>query len=217
MNWLSSWAAALVIAFLRATCRIRVHNDPRDRLRAAGRPYVYSILHAHQIAITIGAEPGTGAMVSRSAHGQIIVPALKLRGCVPVRGSSRRGAKDKGGRAALTALIEHVREGRPAVLAADGPKGPRNELHKGIATLSRETGAVVLNVISIPSRRWILRNTWDRMQIPLPFCTLDAYFADPLEPLPEESVEAFRKRIEASMTELERRYDPAEAPRGADS
>lgn len=212
MNWLTSWAAAFVIAFLRRTCRIRVHDDPRPQLRAAGRPYVYSILHAHQVAITIGAEPGTGAMVSRSAHGQIIVPALKLRGCVPVRGSSRRGGKDKGGRTALKALIDHVKQGQPAVLAADGPQGPRNHIHKGIAMLSQETDAVVLNVISIPTRRWIVPKTWDRMQIPLPFCTLNAYFADPIEPSPEESIEAYRKRIETSMTELERQHDPGEAP-----
>ncbi|WP_164101701.1 lysophospholipid acyltransferase family protein [Candidatus Laterigemmans baculatus] len=213
MKWLASWAAAVAISLLRWTCRIRVHDDPRDELRAAGRPYIYSILHAHQVAITIGAEPGTGAMVSRSADGQIIVPALKIRGCVPVRGSGRGSGADKGGRAALAALIEHVRTGRPAVLAVDGPRGPRNHVHKGIATLSQETGAVVLNVVTVPTRRWILSHSWDRLQIPMPLCTIHAYFAPPIEPLPEEGIEAYRKRIELSLNTLERKHDAAEAAR----
>lgn len=210
---MASWAAALAISLLRWTCRIRVYNDPRDELRAAGRPYVYSILHAHQVAITIGAEPGTGAMVSRSADGQMIVPALKIRGCVPVRGSGRGKGADKGGRAALAALIDHVRSGRPAVLAVDGPRGPRNHVHKGIATLSHETGAVVLNVITIPTRRWILRKSWDHLQIPQPLSTIHAYFAPPIEPSPDEGIEAYRKRIEDALNALERQYDPAEAPK----
>lgn len=208
---MASWGAAVAISLLRWTCRIRVHDDPRDALRAAGRPYVYSILHAHQAAITVGAEPGTGAMVSRSADGQIIVPALKIRGCVPVRGSGRHRGSDKGGRAALAALADHVRSGRPAVLAVDGPRGPRNHVHKGIATLAQDTGAVVLNVITIPTRRWILRKSWDRLQIPKPFSTIHAYFAPPLEPVADEGVESFRKRIEISLNELERLHDPAEA------
>ncbi|XZE55317.1 lysophospholipid acyltransferase family protein [Planctomycetaceae bacterium SH139] len=211
MKWLASWAAALAISLLRATCRIRTHHDPRPQLREQGRSYVYSILHAHQVAITIGAEPGTGAMVSRSADGQIIVPALKIRGCVPVRGSSNRRGRSKGGITALAALVQHVLTGRPAVLAVDGPRGPRNHAFKGIASLSRDSQAVVLNVITIPSRRWILSKTWDRLQIPKPFCTINAYFAEPLEMDPNESLESYRQRIEQSLNQLERTYDPAEA------
>lgn len=213
MKWLASWAAALAISFLRLTCRIRVFNDPRDNLRRSGTPYVYSILHAHQVAITIGAEPGTGAMVSRSADGEMIVPALRVRGCIPVRGSGggRKSKQNKGGGTALFALVNHVRGGRPAVLAVDGPNGPRNYVHKGIVTLASETNAVVLNVITIPTRRWFLPKTWDRLQIPKPFCTINAYFADPITLQPGESQERFRQRIEESLCQLEANFDPAEA------
>lgn len=210
---LLSWAAAVAISFLRWTCRIRVHNDPRPALQAADHPYVYSILHAHQVASTIGAEPGTGAMVSRSADGEVIVAALRVARCIPVRGSgmTKGQSNNKGGREALEALVEHVRTGRPAILAVDGPRGPRSHVHKGIASLSRDTGAAVLNVITVPTRRWIMSKTWDRMQIPQPFCRIDAYFAPPLTPAPGESLEEFRRRIEASLKELEQTYDPQEA------
>lgn len=214
LKWITSWAAAGAISFLRLTCRIRIHDDPRDSLRKAGRSYVYSILHAHQVASTIGAEPGTGAMVSRSADGEIIVAALRVAKCIPVRGSSRgKGQGDKGGRQALTALIDHVRSGHPAILAVDGPRGPRNHVHKGIASLSQETGAVVLNVITVPTRRWILSKTWDRLQVPQPFCTINAYFAAPLEPSDGEGLEEYRKRIESSLSSLEAAHDAIEQKR----
>lgn len=196
---------------LRLTCRIRLVNDPRPSLREAGRSYVYSILHAHQVAITIGAEPGTGAMVSRSADGEIIARALRIRGCVPVRGSGGGKSKQsKGGGTALRQLIRHVRDGRPAVLAVDGPKGPRNHVHGGIVALATEANAVVVNVVVIPSRRWILTKAWDRLQIPKPFSTITAYFADPMTRDEAESDEEFRLRIERTLSDLERSVDEAE-------
>ncbi len=211
-SFIVSWLAALAVLILRATCRIRLHHDPRDQLRANGVPYVYSVLHAHQVAAVIGGEPGTGAMVSRSLDGQIIVPALRVRGVVPVRGSSARQSGDsKGGLEALDALVDHVNGGRPAYLAVDGPRGPRGHVHKGIATLSQRTGAAVINMVAVPSRRWVLRKAWDRMQIPKPFATIDAYFALPVFPLENESVESFRIRIEQSLRALELQHDSAEA------
>ena len=213
MKWLASWGAAIAISLLRSTCRIRVYNDPRPQLRAAGIPYVYSILHAHQVAITIGAEPGTGAMVSRSADGDIIARALKIRGCIPVRGSGggKKSKHGKGGGTALRKLIEHVHGGRPAVLAVDGPNGPRNQAHRGVAVLASETNAVVLNVVTIPSRRWILSRTWDRLQIPKPFSTIHGYFAEPISRRENETEDEFLRRIETSLNELERSFDPDEA------
>lgn len=209
-TWIVSWLAALAIAILRLTCRVRLHDDPRPELRRAGRSYIYAVLHAHQVAAIVDCEKGTGAMVSRSDDGQLIVPALRLRGVVPVRGSGRRLGQEKGGRAALGALIAHVDGGAPAYLAVDGPRGPRGEVHKGIAVLARETGAVVITLAVVPSRRWTLRS-WDRLQIPRPFAQIDGYFGPPLEFHADENAEAFCTRIAEALYALESRHDPAEA------
>ncbi|MSR58631.1 MAG: DUF374 domain-containing protein [Planctomycetaceae bacterium] len=206
-----SWLAALVVVLLRLTCRYRRFGDPRAELRLASRPYVYSILHAHQIAAIIDGERGTGAMVSRSKDGGLIVPSLLARGIVPIRGSSSRKGHDKGGMTAFNALVGHVRCGRPAYLAVDGPRGPRNRIHKGIALLSQLTGAAVLNIVPLPSRRWILSGTWDRLQIPKPFTTINAYFGEPVYPREGEDVESYRERIEQALNDLERLHDPLEA------
>ncbi|HEY6565105.1 MAG TPA: DUF374 domain-containing protein [Pirellulaceae bacterium] len=215
LQWIEEWLTAWVIAFLRASCRIRIHNDPRPALRADSQGYAYSVLHAHQVAAILGGEPGTGTIVSRSRHGGLLVSALRARGIVPIRGSTNRHGRDKGGRAALDALIVHARRGDPVLLAVDGPRGPRNHVQPGIAVLSRRTGASVINVVSIPRRRWVLSRTWDRLQIPVPFSSIDVYFGDPLYPQSNESLSAYCERIEQELNALEHRHDPDEATRRA--
>jgi lysophospholipid acyltransferase (LPLAT)-like uncharacterized protein len=202
---------------LRATCRVTTHNDPRPALRASGEPYIYSVLHAHQVAAAIKRERGTVAMVSQSADGELLLPGLWVLGIQVVRGSNRSQHQDKGGQSALRQMVVHVTKGSPAYLAVDGPRGPRGRVRKGIALLSREAEAAVLNVVAVPSRRWIIRGTWDRLQIPQPFSRIDAYFAEPLRPREAESIEQYRRRIEHSLIQLEQDCDPAQAVAGAAS
>ncbi|MFI4875682.1 MAG: lysophospholipid acyltransferase family protein [Blastopirellula sp. JB062] len=212
LNWTIAWLAAIAVLLLRWTCRVRLHNDPRPALRAAGVPYVYSVLHAHQVAAAMGSEAGTAAMVSQSLDGELIVPTLRIMGVIPIRGSNRTRGQTKGGREALSGLIDHVISGKPAYLAVDGPRGPRNRVHKGVAALSKKSKAVVINMVAVPSRRWILSKTWDRLQIPQPFSVVEGYFAEPVAPLEEESLEDYRRRIEASLNRLEAEHDPGEHP-----
>lgn len=210
--FIASWSVALIVIVLRLTCRVRLHNDPRPELRATNRRYIYSVLHAHQLSAIIDSERGTGAMVSRSLDGQIIVPALRVRGVIPVRGSGGRGrGVGRGGREALDALIEHVKNGRPAYLAVDGPRGPRGHVHKGVAVMARQSDAAVLLLVAVPSRRWILTRSWDRLQIPKPFSSIDGYFAPPILPAADETAEQLRQRIEAALSALEQAHDPHEA------
>lgn len=207
-----SWTTACVVLLLRFTCRIRIHNDPRPELRATGKAYIYTVLHAHQIAAVIDGERGTGAMVSQSLDGEIIVPSLRVRGIVPVRGSGgRQSGIGRGGLAALEALIEHVLSGRPAYLAVDGPRGPRGRVQKGAAVLSRRTGAAILLMVAVPTRRWIFNKSWDRLQFPLPFSTIHGYFAAPLFPIEHETAEQYRLRIEHALHALEQIHDSDEA------
>ena len=206
------WLIALWMLILRVTCRARMHGDPRPELHADGARYVYSVLHAHQIAAAICREQGTAAMVSQSRDGDAVARGLRVLGVKTIRGSSRRrSGTDKGGLSALNELVEHVRTGKPAYLAVDGPRGPRNRVHKGVAVLSQQTGAAVLNAVAVPSRRWIFKRSWDRFQMPKPFCKIDIYFAPPIWPQPGEPVEQYRRRIELSLCQLEASSDTAEA------
>lgn len=201
------WAIAAYVLLLRWTCRVRVHGDPRPALREAGEPYAYAILHAHQIAIVSRAEPHTAAMVSRSADGELLQPTFRA-----MRVAAKRGSNGRGGTDALDAMVEHVRDGSgPALIAVDGPRGPRGQARKGIASLSIRAGAAIVCVVAAPRWRLVIGRAWDRFQVPLPFARIDAHFAEPVRPLPDEGVESLRRRVEDALGELEHRHDPAEA------
>lgn len=205
---LAGWVFGLTLLLLRMTCRLRVHNDSRNALAIQGFRHVYGTFHSHQIGGLWAAERGTGAIVSRSADGEIVVPSLRLFGHVAIRGSSGTGSK--GGATALQALIEHVKNGHVAMLAVDGPRGPRGRVQKGIGLLAKKTNAAVLMAVSVPSRRWVITKTWDRLQIPKPFSRIDLYMSEPLVPRQSESLEEFTRRIESALAQLELEYDPEE-------
>ncbi len=202
---------AAYVMLLRWTTRLTIHNDPRPELKKRGARYAYSILHAHQIAAAINTEPNTAAMVSQSGDGELLVKAFRALGVTPVRGSSRKNGHDRGGAAALEGLIQHVSGGDPAIIAVDGPRGPRGQIRKGIAALAKQADASVLNVILIPRWRLTISLAWDRFQVPMPFTHVDAYFAEPIRANPNESTEMLRRRVEHSLNELEREHDPGEA------
>ncbi len=199
-----------VLACWRATLRIRVEGDPRPALRAAGRRYVYAILHAQQLSfILLSDDVPILAMVSASADGDWLVPLCRVRRIVPVRGSTGQA---KGGRAALATLADGVRSGLPALLAVDGPKGPRSGVHWGVVDLARETDAcVVVAGVFLPTRRFILERTWDRTQLPRPFSTLTGRFRPPIDPRDFADRASLRDRIAAELLALEQAFDPDEA------
>jgi lysophospholipid acyltransferase (LPLAT)-like uncharacterized protein len=213
LRFVAAWIAAAAVLLIRLTCRIRYHDDPRPLLRAQSRAYAFAFLHAHQIATVVAAEPGTGAMVSRSADGQLLIPSLRVRHVVPIRGSTRRHGRDKGGVGALAALVRHARAGAPVYLAVDGPRGPRNHVRRGIAQLALEADAAVLVAVALPSRRWILRKTWDRFQIPKPFSRIDVFFDNPTFPCECGDADALRDLISLRLNALEAKHDAAEADR----
>ncbi|MEO1498018.1 MAG: DUF374 domain-containing protein [Planctomycetota bacterium] len=208
------WAIAAFVVTLRWTCRVRCHNDPRPELDAAGESYVHAILHAHQIAIGSKAVPGTMAMASQSADGQLLAPTFRALGVPLVRGSSARDGRARGGVAAIDQMAEHVGAGGLGVIAVDGPRGPRGRVRKGVAKVGVKTGCPIVCVIIRPSRRLVIRKAWDRFQTPLPLCRYDAYF-DVVRPTADDSVESVRRRVEQKLNALEARWDPQEAAHSA--
>lgn len=202
--------AACALVCWRATLRIRVEGDPRPGLRAAGRRYVYAILHAQQLSfILLSDDVPILAMVSASRDGDWLVPLCHVRRIVPVRGST--GA-DKGGRAALAEMAEGVRRGVPALLAVDGPRGPRNGVHWGVVDLAQETDAcIVVAGVFLPRGRFILERTWDRTQLPRPFSTLTGRFRPPIDPRDFDDRASLRAHVAAELLALEQAFDPDEA------
>ena len=208
------WVGALLLVVWRFTLRIRIDaNDPRPALKASGRNYVYAILHSQQLNfVLLSDDRPVAAMVSASRDGDALVPLMKIRKVIPVRGSTRKKGKDKGGQAALKTLIEGVKAGQRALLAVDGPRGPRNTVHRGVAYLASTTDACVVISGVFPSHRKILSKTWDRTQIPLPFSALHGRFRPSLDSRDfKGDIEGLRAAIADELLALEQEWDPEEA------
>jgi hypothetical protein len=202
----------ILVRLWRLTVRIRVVDDPRPALREVGRKYVYAVLHAQQIAfVMLSDDVPIAVMLSASADGDILAGACRARNIVPVRGSSRKKGKEKGGARALDLLVERVKQGTPGLLAVDGPRGPRGVAHWGIVNLARRSGAAILVAGVFPTRRKVLTRSWDRTQIPLPFSTLVGRFRPVIEPDDFDDDAALHAHVTAELTALEADWDPTEA------
>lgn len=221
MKWLR-WLAAKIIALytkaLYLSCRFYHNNDCRPELRRQGKNYIFAVLHAHQVGGLMGhGERKAAVMVSKSADGDLVVGALQAHRFETIRGSSRKGDVDKGGATARDAMITWLREGIfPATLTVDGPRGPRGIAKKGVAQIAMRSGAAILPAVVVPSRRHVLRGTWDHLQIPKCFSRVDIFFGSPIYPEGEETEDALKtlqELTEERLRHMEERYDPQEARR----
>lgn len=207
------WLAALLLLLWRLSLRIRVDpSDPRPALRAVGRRYIYAIAHAQQLGfILLSDDTPIAAMVSASADGDILAPLCRVRGVTAVRGSTSKRGKDKGGRRALLEMFERVAAGTPALLAVDGPRGPRGTVHWGAIKIARQTDACIVVAGVFPTRRSIFTRTWDRTQLPHPFSTLHGRFRPAIDPRDFPDDDQLRARVRAELHALELAWDPEEA------
>jgi lysophospholipid acyltransferase (LPLAT)-like uncharacterized protein len=141
-------------------------------------------------------------MASRSADGEYIARVLDRWGYSVARGSSSRG-----GDSALREMAELVRQGHSAALTADGPRGPRHRLKRGVLHLARLTGRPVVPVAAAAARAWIF-GSWDRFTLPKPFSRVVIAIGEPVTVEPDAdaaALEPLARHIEASMAELGRR------------
>jgi lysophospholipid acyltransferase (LPLAT)-like uncharacterized protein len=212
VNRFIGWILACFMLLLRWMTRGAFVNDPRPALRAARTPYVMAALHAHQVAaVCHNDEKGLVAMVSRSTDGDLLVPSLKVRGIIPVRGSSSKNGKDKGGLRALISMAQLMAQGHGAIITVDGPRGPRGVPQPGIAVLAQRADALVLPVVSVASRYWTLTKTWDRMQIPKPFSRVRIIYGLPIRASAFPEKQALLDEVQRALAALEREHDPTGA------
>ena len=102
-------------------------------------------------------------LVSQHRDGRFIGSVVRRFGIQPVLGSSTRG-----GALGLRNLLTVVRQGHLIGITPDGPRGPRRQAASGVAQLAALSAVPVVPLAARTAWR-IQLNTWDRMQVPLPF------------------------------------------------
>lgn len=163
---------AFLIRLLGATLRIDI-QDPQGAMNPSRKgSYLFAFWH-NRISITpyiyakAMAPKPLVVMISTSKDGQLITSIAERFGIQAARGSSSKTTKG------IQAFLKLVRELKTkqghVAITPDGPRGPRYEIHPGIIHLSQASGVPIIPMSFHFSKKWEL-NSWDKFQIPKPFC-----------------------------------------------
>ena len=127
------------------------------------------LLIAPQVYRKLRKKQKTAAIIAQHYDGELIARTLNFLGILPLRGSSRRGAK-----AVLIAAISALKNGYSVMITPDGPKGPRYSMSDGAVALALRSNLPLMIVNYKASSFWQLKS-WDKFVIPKPFATLSIY------------------------------------------
>jgi lysophospholipid acyltransferase (LPLAT)-like uncharacterized protein len=176
-----AWTILLIGRLLFATCRVRfvpVGNVEMDNpyLGPTTKRYLACLWH-DQIVLTlfVGRVGDMAGLVSKHQDGSFVAETMRLRGVLPVRGSTQRGGAE-----ALRQMLAVARE-RHIAITVDGPRGPRHRVKPGIVFLASHSGRPIVPVIYTCRRGWRIRGNWTDMLLPKPFTTIIAVGGPPVE------------------------------------
>lgn len=137
------------------------------------------------------------ALVSKSKDGELLTALLKKWGFNVYRGSS-----SSGGKLAVKEIIASVDNGNSVVITPDGPRGPLHEIKNGALIISKECSIPITPLKITYSGKVILKRSWDRFEIPLPFTKCEIHFGNQhhyTDFLPDNELEEFKTILSNQM------------------
>lgn len=145
------------------------------------------------------------AMASRSKDGEYAAFVCAKMGFIPVRGSSRKRGKEKGGKEAIEIYINNMNEGGRGGITIDGPKGPRHTCKPGIVMIAQQTGSMIVPGAAFAQWQYAF-NSWDKFKVPLPFSRIRLRYGAPIHVPTEMSqteILGVCRQVEESLKALE--------------
>ena len=122
------------------------------------------------------------ALVSLHGDGELIAQTLNNLGINLIRGAGnpdKLGLKEKGGTAALRAMLKVLKNGQSVAVTADQPPGPGRIAGKGSIVLAKLSGCPIIPVAATTSRRFEF-DSWDNFTLNYPFGRGSLVFGDPI-------------------------------------
>lgn len=144
------------------------------------------------------------ALISQHRDGRAISFANDLLGIRSIAGSSTRG-----GREALFAIINSLKNGNHIAITPDGPKGPLYKLKPGLIRIAQRTGALIRPAAIGAERKWTFKS-WDRMILPKPFSRCVMMMGDPIYIPPElsqDEVTHYTQLVEDALNDITSKSD----------
>lgn len=173
LGWLSWLYLELVIRTIRWT---RVGEDPDGPLGQVlrGPGGMIGCFWHGDIALSITAKVAvirhkvTRILISLSPDGEFIARAMVRHNMPPIRGSSAKKGKAKGGAAAFREALDLLDQGGILVVTPDGPRGPALKMAPGAVRIAKRAGVPVF-LLGLAATPALHLKTWDGTKLPAPF------------------------------------------------
>ena len=193
LNFSGKYLLSTLINFNNITLRLRVVNKPTDPSNK-----IYIFWHSKMlIGWWLFKKENYLALVSKSKDGDILTRLLKKWKYFVIRGSSSKGGKD-----ALEQIFGEITDGNSVVITPDGPRGPAREIKNGALIISNRTGYPIIPIKIDCSNKKILKKSWDKFEIPLPFSKCEVSFGKHFyykEFLYDNNLSNFKQDISSQM------------------
>jgi len=169
------WLAVLAGLVMRVWCAsLRVHFPEQTRQLVSNdeRPTLFVLWHnrlfaAARLSRLLRPHHPLHCLVSASKDGAWLSAFFESAGLRVVRGSSSRG-----GREAVSSLVDVLRAGHDAGITPDGPRGPIYVCKPGPVVVARRAKVRVVVLGIVYQNAWRLRS-WDRFGIPHPYSAIN--------------------------------------------
>lgn len=198
-------AGAAAVRFMMFSSRASM----KGKWGNGGKPCVYALWHNRQLLhIGMHRDEGLCALASASKDGDYIAAILDKLGYVMARGSTdtNKGSYKKSLSAARS-MLRMLKSGRSVAVTVDGPLGPKYSVQHGVIFLARMTGCPIIPTAAASSAKVTL-DTWDNLEVPLPFGRIAAVCAEPYlipkESSQEEEAEKLRQKLMQLTEEAEK-------------
>lgn len=177
----------LILSYYLIGLTSRIINNPEEKLRELkkdGKTLLFCLWHENNAGcFWYYRHRAAGFLREFSAKGDILAAMAQHFGyadfAVSDISSDRVSIKN------TIAFIRYLQAGHDGVVALDGPNGPYHVPKPGAFNIAKKSGSLLTPVGVWYSKKIILKNRWDKFQLPLPFSKIVLLAGEPLS-LPEK-------------------------------
>jgi len=109
------------------------------------------------------------AIISSHFDGSLIAKTLQYLDIRPLRGSTKKGARQ-----VLLQAFKSIKAGEEVLITPDGPRGPRHNMSDGAIGIALKSKLPIF-VMNYTAKSYWQMKSWDNFVIPKPFTTIDFY------------------------------------------
>lgn len=109
------------------------------------------------------------AIISSHFDGSLIASTLTMLKIRPLRGSTKKGARQ-----VLLQAFKSIKSGEEVLITPDGPRGPRHSMSDGAVGIALKSKLPIFVMNYTAEKYWQLKS-WDKFVIPKPFSKVDFY------------------------------------------